>query len=190
MLLNEKEMQFLTRNKIFYKGVIEDNDDPEGYGRVKVRIMGVHSDNKTDVPTSTLPWANITRSLDFGGLKGGMGISSIPQVGTWVYLFFDLGEYDRPVILGAISGKDDGSQSLDGDYMTKHTIKTPAKHTLEFDDGGMSINVIHANGDKIELTSSGVNIISANPISIKGSSTVDIEGTTITLKSSSNTMVI
>ena len=159
MFLNSKELEYL-KNPTFYKGIIEDNNDPMGYGRIRVRVIGVHADDKVAVPTSTLPWANITRSLDFGGLKNGVGISSIPQVGTWVYLFFEFGEYDRPVIIGALGGIDGGEQSLDTDYMTKHTIRTPNNHIIQIDDGNNEMIIQHDNGSQITITPDAINIIS------------------------------
>jgi uncharacterized protein involved in type VI secretion and phage assembly len=159
MFLTHKEFDYL-KDPIFYKGVIEDNDDPKGYGRVRVRVLGVHTDAKEDVPTSTLPWANIARSLDFGGLKHGIGISSIPQIGTWVYVFFEMGEYDRPVIIGAIAGFDVANQSLDYDYMTKHTIRTPSNHIIQIDDLNHEMRILHDNGSEVLINPANILITS------------------------------
>lgn len=165
MFLNHKELDY-NGSQIFFKGVIEDNDDPLLYGRVRVRVMGVHTENKTDVPTSTLPWATISRSLDYGGLQNGYGLSSIPQVGTWVFLFFDLGEYDKPVIIGAIAGKDNGNFSLDSNYKTTHKIKTPANHIIEINDGTSEMKILHSNGCELLLSNEGITMTSSNTTNI------------------------
>ena len=34
-------LQDVTKKPIFYRGVIEDNNDPEKLGRLKVRIFGI-----------------------------------------------------------------------------------------------------------------------------------------------------
>lgn len=197
MFLTHKEFDYM-KSQVFYKGVIEDNDDPKGYGRVRVRILGVHNDTPSEVPTNTLPWATIARSLDFGGLKDGIGISSIPQVGTWVYLFFDMNEPDRPVVIGAIAGKDSGLNSLI-DYAGKHTIKTPANHQIILNDAELTISIIHPSGTSFVINQDGsitvdgknkIDVLSATDVNITATGNAKIEASQITLKSSANTMVI
>lgn len=41
-----------------YFGVVEDCRDPFFFGRVRVRVYGVHSDDTNAVPTDTLPWCD------------------------------------------------------------------------------------------------------------------------------------
>ena len=43
-----------------FTGVIEEVDDPLSLGRVRVRAHGYHSQDTTEVPTDTLPWAHVT----------------------------------------------------------------------------------------------------------------------------------
>lgn len=87
-----------------YKGVIEDNKDPEKLGRVRVRVFNIHNYNKIDVPTEDLPWATISVPNIFGGLHQGIGVSSILQQGTWVKLFFEDILNNFPVIFSIIPG--------------------------------------------------------------------------------------
>ena len=42
---------------IWFQGVVEDRFDPLKLGRVRVRILGLHTDNKKLIPTEDLPWA-------------------------------------------------------------------------------------------------------------------------------------
>lgn len=47
---------------MFYKGIVEDNEDDKKLGRVKVRIIGKHTSKNNDTPaekmkTDDLPWA-------------------------------------------------------------------------------------------------------------------------------------
>ena len=39
----------------FYTGVVEDRNDPLQVGRVRVRIYGLHTDDKTLIATPDLP---------------------------------------------------------------------------------------------------------------------------------------
>ena len=64
-------------DKLFgiYKGVIEDNNDPEKMGRCKIRVIGIHSPNKTKknmdgVPTDEIPWAEPALGLFEGSVTG------------------------------------------------------------------------------------------------------------------------
>ena len=44
---------------IWFIGVVEDRNDPSKLGRVKVRCLGFHSEDKNDIPTADLPWAHV-----------------------------------------------------------------------------------------------------------------------------------
>jgi len=56
------------------------------------------------VPTSELPWAETIVSTGFHGGMSGIGISAVPLKGTWVWVFLDGGDWNRPIIIGLISG--------------------------------------------------------------------------------------
>ena len=42
---------------IWWMGVVEDNNDPEQLGRVRVRCIGIHTEDREELPTEDLPWA-------------------------------------------------------------------------------------------------------------------------------------
>ena len=44
-------------NLYWWEGVVEDNLDPDGAGRCKVRVLAQNSALKTDIETEQLPWA-------------------------------------------------------------------------------------------------------------------------------------
>ena len=97
----------------FYRGVVEDNAYPgpdEKHGQCRVRILGVHSDNKAEqtdddgIPTDELPWAN-----QITGLSGGAA-SSVPQVGAYVECFFENGNIMQPRYFGIIPGTEKGNK--------------------------------------------------------------------------------
>ena len=50
-----------------YRAIVEDTQDPEGVGRVRVRILGVHSLDPKVTPVDHLPWAEPALSLYYGG---------------------------------------------------------------------------------------------------------------------------
>jgi hypothetical protein len=186
MELSEKDIEFITQQKTFYKGVIEDNNDPLQMGRVRVRLLGLHSANKLDVPTSTLPWANVIQSLAFGGFSSGIGVSGVPIQGTWVWCFVDFNDTNNVIVLGAISGinseastpsygfndpsgtypladrigqADINPRVRTNSYLHTYTIETPNHHIIEIDDQNGNITVKHAQGHYINITNTNINLV-------------------------------
>lgn len=89
-------------NKIFYIGVVEARNDPLKIGRYKVRVVGVHSHDKTLLPTDDLPWS---MPLNRGSSMNGIGESSpeLVEGSTVLVIFAD--EYQQSIIiLGSLSG--------------------------------------------------------------------------------------
>jgi len=87
-----------------YRAVIENNKSPKKDGRVQVRIFGIHDKRKEKIKTEHLPWAEVIQSTAFG-FNTGIGFSSIPNIGTWVFVILDHNNPNLPIVLGAISGK-------------------------------------------------------------------------------------
>jgi len=67
-----------------YECVVEDNKDPEYLGRVRLRVLGVHSPKLKDVKTNELPWSRCLHPLDQGNT---FGTSTNIKVGTWGWCF-------------------------------------------------------------------------------------------------------
>ena len=85
-----------------YYGVIESRADPKQLGRVRVRVLGIHTEDKVLLPTSDLPWATV---LSHDGSNSGLGTTpSFFVEGTWVLVgFFDT-DMQEPYIIGGLSG--------------------------------------------------------------------------------------
>jgi hypothetical protein len=50
-----------------HRAIVEDNDDPQKAGRVRVRIYGLHSPFSEETPTPHLPWAQPCLSIGWSG---------------------------------------------------------------------------------------------------------------------------
>ena len=88
----------------WFIGVVEDRQDPEQAGRVRVRCLGYHSAKTEDIPMEDLPWASIMMPVTAGG-NSGIGTSShFLLEGTWVVGFFRDPAKQEPVIMGALPG--------------------------------------------------------------------------------------
>ena len=91
---------------IWFTGVVEDRSDPKHLGRVRVRCIGYHTQDKTILPTSDLPWASTLLPVTSSGISG-VGQTALGLVeGSWVIGFFRDDRYaQEPVILGALPGR-------------------------------------------------------------------------------------
>lgn len=104
-------MQFMGMDGfIWFQGVVEDRKDPHCLGRVRVRIAGLHTDNKVQgidkgIPTGDLPWAHPIQPITSAAMNG-IGQTPLgPVEGTWVVGFFRDGkEMQEPVIFGTLGG--------------------------------------------------------------------------------------
>lgn len=84
---------------IWWMGVVEDRNDPEQLGRVRVRCFGWHTDAKDLIPTDALPWAHPVHSNNVPS-------SYTPKEGDWVVGFFaDAESAQHPIIMGVLTGK-------------------------------------------------------------------------------------
>lgn len=91
-------------NSGFYTGVVENRDDPLQLGRCKVRVVGVHTEDKSLLPTADLPWAFPIQPITSAALNG-IGVSPVGLVpGTWVIVSFQDESKQFPIIFGSIGG--------------------------------------------------------------------------------------
>ena len=138
----------------FYRGVVEDNDDPQKAGRVRVRIFGLHTERKLKVetegiPTEELPWAEPCLPITEGSISG-FGAWGIPLQGSHVMLFFENGNIFQPRYFASmpgipesknslkktmltspeVSSKKDGFRDPDGVYPSENKLGEPDVHRL------------------------------------------------------------
>ena len=92
-------------NFVWFQGVVEDRFDPLKLGRVRVRILGLHTEVKPQIPTEDLPWAYPIQPITSAAMNG-IGETPLgPVEGTWVVGFFRDGENcQEPVIMGTLAG--------------------------------------------------------------------------------------
>jgi len=90
---------------IWWQGVVEDIYDPLKLGRVRVRVLGWHTNDKTQIPTQDLPWAHVLMPVTSTSVSGkGWSPTGLVQ-GAWVIGFFRDGTNSQePVVMGSIGG--------------------------------------------------------------------------------------
>lgn len=88
----------------WYVGIVEDTNDPQGQGRVRVRCLGYHTPDRNKLPTQDLPLATVILPTTSASVAG-IGVSSTGLMpNTWVFGFFRDGlELQDPVIMGTIA---------------------------------------------------------------------------------------
>ena len=85
-------------NPKFFVGVVEDRNDPENMGRVKVRAHGVHTEDKASLPTENLPWAIPINPITTASVSGiGRSPTGIIE-GSWVVGFFLDYKHQQPMV--------------------------------------------------------------------------------------------
>lgn len=103
----ESEDLFMGKNGYYwFFGTIEDNGDPLGLGRCRVRITGWHNDDPYTLPTSSLPWAYPIKPISDSAIAGIGHSNTGPLPGTRVLGFFLDGlAGQQPIIYGTIPGE-------------------------------------------------------------------------------------
>ena len=90
---------------VWFTGVVEDRNDPTKLGRVRVRCVGYHTDDKTKIPTEDLPWAWVLQTVHTPSMNGMGHTPGFLVEGTWVVGFFrDPEMLQEPIILGSLPG--------------------------------------------------------------------------------------
>lgn len=85
-------------------GKFESKDQIPGWGRrYKVRIIGLHDQGETEVPSDQLPWAQIMYPVTAGGGQANAGATANLRQGMFVFGFFLDGQDQQvPVIMGVL----------------------------------------------------------------------------------------
>ena len=80
-----------------------DYSDFDWTNKVKVRIIGYHSPNRTELPTKDLPWAQVLMPAIYSQ-KSGIGSVHQLQINSWVVGFFmDGASAQIPIIMGSLT---------------------------------------------------------------------------------------
>ena len=89
---------------IFHTGVVENRNDPLRLGRCQVRVVGLHSENKTELPSAMLPWAYPMGPITSASMNGIGNTPLGPVEGTWVVVFFRDEDKQQPIMMGTLGG--------------------------------------------------------------------------------------
>ena len=107
-------------------GLVTDNKDPEGWGRVRVKLPTLTEDHVTN-------WARVVAL----GAGTSSGFYCLPEIDDEVLVAFEHGDIHRPYVIGGVwNGKDAPPEKVDDTVIEGkvrlRTFKTPAEHQLQF----------------------------------------------------------
>jgi len=169
-------------------GVVTDNQDPDGLGRVKV----------------TLPWYGDGYDIwaRVATLMAGAdrGTWFIPDPGDEVIVAFEHGDPRAPVILGALWNKVDPPPEQMATANPKRTIltgagvritlddtqgavslllETPGGQRVRLDDTPATVTAEDNSGNSVTLESSGVTIVAAADVNVRAGGRVSVNASMV-----------
>ena len=109
----------VTLTTAVHFGVVENRDsDPLKLGRCRVRVVGIHSEDKTVLPTADLPWAYPMQPPHSAAMNG-IGYSPTgPVEGTWCMVVFRDEFKQHPIIIGTVGGIPEEFENLKVENIT------------------------------------------------------------------------
>lgn len=134
-------------------GIVTDNKDPKGWGRVKVKLPTLTEEHASN-------WARIVAL----GAANQRGFDCLPEVNDEVLVGFEHGDIHRPYVFGGVwNGKDAPPESVNDTIQNGkvrlRTFKTRTGHSLQFveeDKGGSKagIYIETTDGHKLHINDS------------------------------------
>jgi uncharacterized protein involved in type VI secretion and phage assembly len=166
-------------------GVVTNNQDPDGLGRVKVKFPWLSDDVESHWARVVTPMAGNDRGLFF-----------LPEVDDEVLVAFEHGSPEFPYVLGALwNGKDKAPESNDDGENNMRTIKSRSGHVVRLDDtdGSEKIEIVDGSGANSVVISTADNTITITAdadVTIKsGNGKLILSGNGIEIKSQTGVKV-
>ena len=135
--------EFMGKNGFqWFVGVVEDRQDPQTLGRLRVRCLGYHTDDLVKLPTSDLPWAHVMNPITSATVSG-LGQTPLGAVeGTWVVGFFQDGsDAQQPIIIGTLPGVPSELPDIDSNKGFQDAVNgVYPKYKNETDVNRLSVN--------------------------------------------------
>jgi len=139
-------------------GVVTHVNDPEGYGRIRVRLP-TYKDIETDWMGVVTPGAGL-----------GKGLLALPDVDDTVLVLLPSGDPANGVVLGGLYGmwkKDEWDWGVDETAVKRYTLRTPGGQRLRLDDTKQVVRLENSDGSFFEMTPEKVTVHSARDLQIE-----------------------
>lgn len=194
-LLSPPKPEDSGRNYGVVVGLVTNNKDPDGMGRVKVKFPWLSDQEESWWARIAVPMAGPSRGTYF-----------LPEVDDEVLVAFEHGDVRFPYIIGAIWNGKDAPPTTNSDGQNNiRLIKSRSGHVIRFDDtnGNEKVEIIDKQGTnsitikssdnsiticcngKMQLSANGIEISSQAEIKIEAAATMDIKaGAPLTIQGS------
>lgn len=131
-----------------YMGCVEDNNDPEKLGRIRVRIAPF-----SDLSTEELPWAcpllgSHGNSSEYGGLN-------IPETGSQVRVTFPSRDFTAPYYSGAELNEVNRTTFFDEDYPNTYGYKDSVGNFARINKERGTVQFQHSSSTNIQVSPDG-----------------------------------
>ena len=146
-----------------YRGTVKDNNDPNRQGRIEVEVPSVFGEGGSAWAMPCVPYAG-----------NGLGFLALPEIDADVWVEFMDGDSECPIWVGCF-WRDRGTTPLDPYNPEKKILKTNiGAITLDDNSGSGGIIIETADGMKIEIKSSGIEITN-------GQAKIKMEGRSVSI---------
>jgi uncharacterized protein involved in type VI secretion and phage assembly len=188
VLLEESQEERMSRaHKVWgvVVGVVTNNQDPDGQGRVKVKFPWLSNEEESNWARVAAPMAGKDRGAYF-----------LPEVEDEVLIAFEHGDAHSPYVLGSLwNGKDAPPAKNDDGKNNLRVIKSRSGHTIKLndEDGKETIEIAGKDGKDsivIDAAKNTITIKTDKDITLsatKGS--IKLDAQKIEIKSSADTKI-
>lgn len=151
MLTNPNDIDSVDYSEHVFIGQVVANNDPLKLERVKVRITGLYEGQVED-----LPWCAPKYSKAFGN-KAGVGVFSVPSVGTWLFVELQNGDAHFPLYTGSPVQTKADLPEADVNYPNRYGLKDPAGNLFYVDTtpGSVVVHFQHVSGTQLTINNNG-----------------------------------
>jgi phage protein D/phage baseplate assembly protein gpV len=166
-------------------GIVTDNQDADGLGRVKVRYPCLSGDHASD-------WARVVAP----GNGPDRGLQFLPEVNDEVLVGFEHGDVHHPYVLGGLwNGKDapprSSTQIVASGKVQQRIIRSRLGHTITLDDSDNApgITIVDKTGNNTIHLDSSTNTLSVSiqgDLKLEAQGTVSIQGKTIQVQATND----
>lgn len=164
------------------RAIVLDNHDPDGLGRVKVRLTEAGGPGQPAAEA----WAPISDFIPRHVLDTGF----LPDVQDEVLVAFERGDPRRPYVIGSLRSSPDSPPQArepnsdktvlrsrggveitldDKDGQQSFIVETPGGQRLTLTDGSGSVELMDSNGNSVSLGVSGIVVKAASTVTINAS---------------------
>jgi phage protein D/phage baseplate assembly protein gpV len=124
-------------------GIVTHVNDPEGYGRIQVKLP-TYNEVETD-------WMGVLTA----GAGLGKGLLALPDVDDTVLVLFPDGDPAHGVVLGGLYGmwtREEWDWGVEGSEVKRYTLRTPGGQRVRLDDAKQVLRLENSDGSFIEMS--------------------------------------